>query len=164
MILVDEDGPLEKIPLWRFPVSRGNRHMFESLAAPVSRELDRHADQIGSTSSEVQYATRGDVDGDFARTIPGAVAEIAGQLGSEADVDPGRMLAAALEAMGEADGVSAAAASDASAGSVSLAVGGSEFEIVQWQIAGAGAPPPGRERAPRAGGWDRPGAGGARSR
>lgn len=148
MIVEDEAGPLELIPWHQFPLARGNRRVFESLAAPVSRELDRHASAIGSTSSEVQFASRGDVDADFARTIPGAVGEINGQLGSLSAVDPGRMLAAAREALGEADALAADMAPGGASSASIRSPGRDGFELVQWQIAGHGSsapspPPPG---------------------
>lgn len=151
MLIHDEPGPIEKIELWRFPVSRGNRRMFESLAAPVSQQLERHADAIGSVHSDMAVTKVHDINGDFARTIPGAVNEISGQLGSLSAVDPGRMYGSMLAALGEAD----ALASDMSPGSIPP-VGGlggaSEFGVVQWAEAGSG----GGTRAPSS-----PGGGGA---
>ena len=149
LLLVDEPGPLELIPWQRFPTSHGNRRVFESLAAPVSKELERHASEIGSAAGEMMQAAAPTIDGDFARTIPGAAVTIGGLLSSEADVDPGRMLAAALEAAGEADGVSREASSEASAGHGLPGLGPGRFDPVQWQVAGATSAPPSSSPSPR---------------
>lgn len=140
LVVEDEDGPLEKIPLERFPRPRGNLRVFETLAAPVSRELDRHATEIGSVSSDMASRPQRDINSDFARTIPGAVAEISGQLGSLAEVDPGRMLSAMLEGLGEAEALAGDMAP--SGASVTVPSGGSEFGVVQWAEAGSGSAPP----------------------
>lgn len=158
MLLVDDDGPIEKIPLWRFPQSRGNRHLFETLAAQVGRDLERHADAIGSSAAGMQQAATRDINDDFARTIPGALGEINGQLGSQSEIDPAPVYTAALESVGDLDGAGHGLPAEGAHTGFSPPAGGSEFGIVQWAESGATAPPgsfpPGGPGAPPAGSPD----------
>lgn len=139
--IIDEDGPIEKIPLWRFPVSRGNRHLFETLAAQVGRDLERHADVIGSRHSEMAPILSGDINGDFNRTIPGAVGEIQGQLGSFSEIDPAHMYVAALESVNDLTGTEGGLPPEGAGAPGLPGVDGSQHGEVQWAESGASAPP-----------------------
>ena len=142
MIIEDEPGPVEKIELARFPVASGNRRVFETLAAQAGRDLERHADAIGATAHEIRPMATRDINSDFARTVPGAVAEINGQLSSQSQIDPGPMYAAALESIGDLTGAGAGLPpAGATSGGVTGG-GGSEFGVVQWAEHGASAPGP----------------------
>lgn len=137
LILADEDGPVEKIPETRFPVSRGNRHMFEDLAAPVSRDLDQFADNISASTGPIHGLGARDINADFARTMPGAVNEIGVLLNDESDVDPGRMLADALEGVNEAFGLEQEKVSSAQIGeSADVPLPNVPFDAVEYQLAG----------------------------
>jgi len=158
MILVDEPGPIKLIPISRFPYGRGNRREFETLAARASQQLSVTNDVIGGPLATMQQASAARVDDDFARTIPGAVAEINAQLGTQSDVDPARMYVAALESLADLDGAGAGLSSAASGANASPPGGGTTFEAVSWAIAGEGgssgrpgAPPPSQPGAPPSG-------------
>ena len=139
MIVVDEPGPVKLIPVDRFPYGHGNRREFETIAARLGQQLAVTADVIGGPIATMQQASAANVDGEFARTIPAAVAEIGGQLGSQSAVDPARMYVAALESLADLDGAGDGLASAASGANIGLPGGGSTFGTVAWAIAGEGS-------------------------
>lgn len=151
-----DPGMVEKIPLDRFPHGRGNKREFETLASRVAAQATVIDDVAGARADVMGQAATADVNSDFNRTIPGAVSEIGGQLGSLAAVDPGRLLHESQLAIGEAETL----ASDMSPGGASPAsIGsgaGSSFEITSWAESGSlpppsqpGWPPPSQPGAPQ---------------
>ena len=141
MILVDEPGPIERIPLYRFPFGRGNKREFETIAARVTQQLQVTADVIEGPTATMRAASQANIAGDFSRTIPAAVAEIGAQLGTAADIDPARMYVAALESLADLDDAGAGLSGAMSGANVGPPSGGSTFGTVSWATAGDGGSP-----------------------